>query len=261
MLLRYAKPVVKSVPILRTILRPVYKSFTAKEPGDPCARRYCSLLPQLIPTPVFVKIGANDGTTGDPVSKILLADQRWKGLLIEPVPYIFKRLTENFSDSTRFSLEQAAIGKHSGEAPFYYVNPEAASHIPNLPYWHDQLGSFDRNHIIRQLSVLEPFIIEERVPVLTLDQVFCKHEIKDVHLLHIDTEGYDHEVLKAVNLEKQPPMAIYIEHLNLARSDKAEMLRRLRKAGYRVDDCGCDYFAIHRTSSLRNLVDNMAIPK
>ena len=29
-------------------------------------RRYCSYLPEVAPEPVFVKIGANDGITGDP---------------------------------------------------------------------------------------------------------------------------------------------------------------------------------------------------
>ncbi len=261
-MLRYVKPVVKSVPVLRTFLRPVYKRFASKDRGIPCARRYCSLLPELVPAPLFVKIGANDGTTGDPLSDVLIANEKWKGLLIEPVPYLFKRLAANFSDSGRFSLEQAAIGKYDGEAPFYYVDPRVAEMIPNLPLWHDQLGSFDRKHIVKELNgILEPYIIETRVPVRTLDQVFSSHAVGEVHLLHIDTEGFDFEVLKAVDLEKRPPMAIYVEHLNLSRSDKVEMLKLLRKCGFRVDDCSCDYFAIHRSSPWRNLVSNMAIAK
>ena len=261
MFLRYAKPIVKSVPVLSALLRPVYKAFGPKGLGTPSARRYCLLLPDLVKSPFFVKIGANDGTTGDPVSDILLADERWKGLLVEPVPYIFKRLAANFSDSSRFSLERAAIGESNGEATFYYVDPRAAHEIPNLPEWYDQLGSFDRNHIIKHLNgVLEPFIIEECVPVRTLEHLFRDGGTKDVHLLQIDTEGHDYEVLKSVDLAKLLPLAIYVEHKNISRSDKVEMLKGLRGRGYRIDDCGGDYFAVHRTSPLRSLVRDMAIP-
>src|SRR5262249_59030637 len=73
-------------------------------------RHYCAVLPTLVAEPLFVKVGANDGVTGDPCSDILLATPQWRGILIEPVPYCFERLRANFSDSRRFILEQVAVG-------------------------------------------------------------------------------------------------------------------------------------------------------
>ena len=36
---------------------------------------------------IFVlKIGANDGTTNDPLGTLLLTDARYRGLLVEPIP-------------------------------------------------------------------------------------------------------------------------------------------------------------------------------
>jgi hypothetical protein len=43
-------------------------------------------LSKAFPEPFFVKIGANDGITGD-TSSDPLSDTNWKGLIIEPVPY------------------------------------------------------------------------------------------------------------------------------------------------------------------------------
>jgi hypothetical protein len=52
-------------------------------------RHYCFGLPKFVSEPVFVKVGASDGITDDPCSDILLASKKWRGLLIEPVPYCF----------------------------------------------------------------------------------------------------------------------------------------------------------------------------
>ena len=52
-------------------------------------------------TPFFVQIGAYDGISNDPVYPHL-KNKRWKGILIEPVPYIFNRLLESYKE--RFDL-------------------------------------------------------------------------------------------------------------------------------------------------------------
>jgi FkbM family methyltransferase len=248
-------------PALRIFVRKAYGKLL--QPGTPeeRLRRYCTRLPDFVPSPVFVKVGANDGVTGDPVSDIFLADARWKGLLIEPVPFCFQRLAANFRDSNRFSLEQVAIGQSTGVASFYYVDRKAAQIIPDLPDWFDQLGSFEKNHIIKHLNgALEPFIVEEAVPVLTLPDVLEKHGIREVHLLHIDTEGFDYAVLKTLDLTRRAFKAILIEHKHLSGDQHVKMLNHLRENGYRVDNCGGDYFAVQRKTPLQTLVWDVALP-
>jgi hypothetical protein len=159
-LVQKVKSAIKSVPLLYKLLRPL--AVFSTPPGHELdkVRQYCSLLPQVVAEPLFVKVGANDGITGDPFSDILLANVKWKGLLIEPVPFCFDRLKAVFHDTGRFTLEQVAIGAPAGEAPFYYVDEKAGASIPDLPIWYDQLGSFDKNHILKHLDgVLAPFII------------------------------------------------------------------------------------------------------
>jgi hypothetical protein len=115
-------------------------------------RQYCLTLSRVVPEPVFVKVGANDGITEDSCSDILLANTNWIGLLIEPVPYCFDRLKIAFQDSRQFRLEQVAIGAAAEQINFYYVDPKANQNLPNLPTWFDQLGSFDRNYIVKALG-------------------------------------------------------------------------------------------------------------
>ena len=259
-LLRKTAGAIKSVPFLHRFLHFVVTPFRErKEKKMERVRQYCSCLPQAVAEPVFVKVGANDGVTGDPVSDILLADPKWKGLLIEPVPYCFDRLKASFHNSERFCLEQVAIGAAAGHATFYYVDPKAAEHIPGLPGWYDQLGSFDRNHIVKHLDgVLTPFIIECNVEVCSLNDVLKRNGIRKVHLLHIDTEGHDYEVLKTLDFAGQSPAAIFVEHKHVPDAQKPEMLSLLRKHGYSVDDCGGDFFAVHKKAPLSELARDRA---
>jgi FkbM family methyltransferase len=209
---------------------------------------------------MFVKVGANDGVTDDPISDILLANEQWKGLLIEPVPSIFEQLQKNFGDSERFVLEQVAIGPNPGRAIFYYVDAKAIESIPSLPFWCNELGSFDKNHITKHLDgVLAPFILECFVEVRPLSDVLKKHGIRNVHLLHIDAEGFDYEVLKTVDLANEAPDAVLVEHKHLSNDDKVGVVNRLRKHGYFVDQGAGDYFAVHKKSSLSKLAKDWAL--
>ncbi len=243
------KAAIKSTPFLYKSLRPCAKLFRRAQRAlhrreIDRFRNHCRRLTTLVPEAAFVKVGANDGMTGDPCSDILLADTAWKGLLIEPVPYCFERLRKNFHDSSRFLPEQVAIGAAPGRAPFYYVDQEAIKSLPDLPPWYDQLGSFDRSNILKHFDgVLEPFIVEREVQVCTLSEILRRTGIGKVHLLHIDTEGHDYEVLKTLDFADHAPVVIFIEHKHLPPDRKAAMRRLLRENGCSVRDCGADYCA------------------
>lgn len=208
-------------------------------------RRYCAYLPRIVSAPVFVKVGANDGVTGDPCSDILIGQRDWTGLLIEPVPYCFERLKTHFGDASRFSLAQVAIGSTEGMANFYYVDRAAIERIPDLPVWYDQLGSFRRQHVLNHFpSLPHDLIVECPVMVQRLSDVIRQHGFDAVHLLHIDTEGHDADVLMSLDDAGPWPVLILFEHVHVPRTALAEAITRLRDRGYTIRDCGRDYFAI-----------------
>jgi FkbM family methyltransferase len=198
-------------------------------------------------TAIFVKIGANDGVINDPCSDILLANTNWKGVLVEPVPFCCERLKKNFSDTSRFVIKQIAVGAAAGRLPFYYIDQSAISSLPSLPEWWDQIGSFSREHILKHFGAkIEPFIVESKVETLTLSDIFSSCGLREIHLLHIDTEGYDFEILKTLDFAKYCPLIIYIEHKHLSGADKKEMIRLLCRNGYSVRNCGEDYYASNK---------------
>jgi hypothetical protein len=47
----------------------------------------------------------------------------------------------------------------------YYVSDEIRNSRPEVPFWYDQLGSFDRGrHILKHAVEFEPFITSEEMP-------------------------------------------------------------------------------------------------
>jgi FkbM family methyltransferase len=198
---------------------------------------------------VLVKVGSNDGVQGDPLRKLIQENNQWLVLFIEPVKAIYVRLMQNYSGSA-YRFENVAIADQSGTRPFYYVSDAIKAAIPDVPFWYDQLGSFDRNHIIKLDRTFEPFIIMEEVPCDTLAGVLEKHGLTSLtDLIHIDTEGYDYEILKQIDLSARGPKAILYEHKHLTHADKAAAEALVLAGGYKLKRFASDTLAV-RVSTL-----------
>lgn len=202
---------------------------------------------KLPPDAQIVQIGSNDGKQGDPIFEVLKSKPDWKALFVEPVAYLFDRLVANYGTSPNFQFYNAAINQ--GEVvPFYYVDQRAKNFIEDLPYWYDQLGSFDRNHIIKHLDgILEPFIVEILLNGTSLGELFVKFSIKRIDLLHLDTEGHDWKILSQLDLSIMSPTLILFEHEHLSEKEKIESVRFLAD-DYHLCKFGMDVLAIHRNA-------------
>ncbi len=207
----------------------------------------CAEIPRHCPRPYFVKVGANDGLAGDPCSQMLLDNKAWEGMLIEPVPYLFEKLGENFSDRSRFRLVQAAIGTQQSLTRFFYVDPAVESSGIDVPEWYDRIGGFNRNHLIKHLGTeVEPFIQELELPVTPLGALVAEIGIPSIELLHIDVEGFDFKVLQSHDFSTHPPLVILVEQKHLSEDDRAAMLAFLDDHRYHTFPFGGEVFALRQ---------------
>jgi FkbM family methyltransferase len=194
----------------------------------------------------FVQVGSNDGLQGDPFYDIIVTNNKWKGIFIEPVGFLFERLKRHYGNSDRFIFENKAIAPSQGELEFFYVSEQAKAELGDaLPWWYDQIGSFDKNHILKHLDgLLEPYILSEKINAVPLHDIFDKHKVKEVDIVHIDTEGYDYKVLSTINFSIYKPSVILYEHHHLSdvESKAAELL--LKKNGYSCFQYGGDTLAL-----------------
>lgn len=189
----------------------------------------------------FIQIGSNDGKSGDPIFE-LVKKYNWAGILIEPVKYLFEKLKKNYKNNSNLTLINLAISKKNGSRKFYRLK----MNNDNLPEWYDQIGSFYLKVLLkhkRHISNIEDYIISEDVECQSLKTLVKNNNISMIDLLHIDTEGYDFEILKMLkNIPCKPKMILY-EHKHLSEINKWRSWRFIKRLGYKVHKVGMDSFA------------------
>jgi FkbM family methyltransferase len=178
----------------------------------------------------FIQIGSNDGKNGDPLFHFI-TKYNLPGILIEPIPYIFQRLKTNYRNQKNLYFENVAITNSSENLKFYRLVES-----PNLPTWHNQLGSFKREVIIMHkiyIPDIEKMIVEEEINVMTFNEVMNKYSISQVSLLHIDTEGYDYEILKSIDFNKYSIKTILFENKHLSEKEYRTCIQDLELKGFK----------------------------
>jgi len=234
------KQKIKNIPILGEISVKIYRTISPPNTPTYWIKRY---LP--VDDAIIVQIGSNDGKTGDPIYHLFNQREKWKAIFVEPVPYLFKRLKHNFKSDTRFTFENFAINDGK-EQIFYSVKQEAKEKFPDLPAWFDQLGSFNKNNILKHLNgKLEPFIEETRLQGITLTNLLSRNSVDFIDLLHIDTEGYDWKILCQLPLDRYKPTLILFEHKHLEKVEKKESIEFLSNHYY-IFDFISDFLAVKK---------------
>lgn len=193
----------------------------------------------------IVQIGSNDGKTGDPLNELLQINPKWKALFVEPVPFLFQRLKSNYPDANRFQFENVAINQGE-KLEFYWVDASAKESINDLPFWYDQLGSFDQEHITKQLGEsIQPFIRSEELEGITLPTLIQRNQLDKIDVLHIDTEGYDWKILSQLDLNSYSPKFILYEMNHLSATEMEASVQFL-KGQYELFHIGIDILAVNR---------------
>ena len=198
----------------------------------------------------FVQVGSNDGFSNDPFCDWVIRSNT-HAYFFEPVPSCFSRLVANYmsrvstSNQSRLHFFNEAVTEEESDLVFFSVSDEAQSELgPRLPYWWDQLGSFDRFHITKHLDgMLEPFIVETQVKTVSLAGFIEREGLQRIDVLHIDAEGHDFKVLSSLDFDRIKPRIILIEHKHLSESDRQSLFELLGRWGYRVRQFQSDLLA------------------
>lgn len=187
-----------------------------------------ALMAQRGHTLKFVQIGANNGIDGDPLHQFIVK-YGWQGVLVEPQPNIFETLVANYADHTsRLAFENVAISR--GDSLILFLPPkdwprdaDGVTYVSGFPAV-----------LARQIDVAESSLSQIEVPAMTLDALLAKHDIDQLDLLQIDTEGFDWEVLQTIDLTRFKPAIIHIETGHLSRDALAKVAARLTEADYLI---------------------------
>jgi FkbM family methyltransferase len=220
-------------------------------------RRLLRAFARSYPDARFVEVGANAGDHHDLLREHVLR-RRWTGVMVEPVPYVFERLRRNYGDLGRVELENVAIAGSDGTLPFYHLAEAGPGDAEGLPHWYDGIGSFSRETVLSHADLIadiERRLVCTEVPCLTFDSLLARHGLDGIDLLLIDTEGYDYEILRDVDLARYRPRVVVFEHFHLSDEDRAAAREQLAAAGYETLEEHFDTFAldVRREDSLTRL--------
>jgi len=219
----------------------------------------------------FIQVGACDGNwmeSNDPLQKLLLQSNHWHGVMMEPVPFLFDKLTVSVAKhipnyQSRIHLLNAALSDVNDWQTFYVVNEKFAKELPHETHaLKFQISSFDKQHIIKHLAVkkargelsgnVDDYIDSIKVRSMTPDKVieeFGKSTLAgrdgSIDMLLIDAEGFDYVILQSFMkmLSIRPQIIIY-ENLHLKKNEKTESEEFLHDFGYLTFVCGWNTLAV-----------------
>ncbi len=189
----------------------------------------------------FVQVGANDGSSGDPLRPCIV-DSDWTGLLIEPHPEAFSALQRLYEGAgNRIKLVNKAITQHQAMVdllePDTRFGSRTATIVPN--------SGWARNCPIKRRF---------QVDGIPLSALLREHEMQRVDVLQIDVEGYDFEAMTTLDFSVTRPSLISYEDRHFFPPKKrTEAVNFLRAKGYKVltglppdDTLAIDEEAFHR---------------
>lgn len=234
----------------------------------------------------FVMIGACDGTNDVTIRESFLPNPHWKAVFVEPFTINVKDLRANLEHKnvTRRStvLQGAATSECKTptlvlERPLYEEKMLAGNTSKPVPHWlRRQIGSILPPHRSRPRKDW----ITEEVRCLTADTILTEWSTiiaeqrntksreskgKDSsssssrrrrpHVLKIDVEGHDYEVLMSFLKDEIPdsdlPLLIDFEAKSIAKKYPAAV-KRMEERGYVVSPYGADGFALLKGNVIEN---------
>ena len=184
----------------------------------------------------IIQIGSHVGDTqNDPIFN--LVDDNTKLILVEPVPFLFNQLqlnyTKKFKNNKNIIFINKAVSDFIGEIEM--TVPSEKNDFSKLPFWASQVGSINNKHALAHINDL---LVEKiNVKTTTINEIIEQYNIKQINLLHTDTEGHDYIILMNYNF-KIKPKQIMFEHkhmdgLNTVGSKYDELSNKLFSLGYK----------------------------
>lgn len=183
----------------------------------------------------FVQIGANDGRSFDPIHHFLTLNcDRVGGLAVEPLGDFFAELKRTYAKYPGIVPVNVAIHNTERQMVLHRVDPRRAREAKSFT---KGIGSFNKDHH-RLTKVPDDMMIAETVQCVPLGELLSRYQVSQVDLLVIDTEGYDAEILRGLDLAGIAPRIIRFEHAVpyqvMSRDEFKDICDRLHRHGYEL---------------------------
>ena len=181
----------------------------------------------------LILIGAHDGSKTEAL--VSQATAAGKVLLVEPVPFLFERLSKKYHGHTNVMIQSVCISTVDG--PIDFISPlESANTVVS---YGDQLGSVVEKHASNHNPQLSEHIKTITVQSKTFQTLVSENSITSIDMLMTDTEGLDLDILPTFPFHQIMPARIVFEFKHSDGTNRiglklANYLIQLDKLGYEV---------------------------
>ncbi|MEH1823017.1 MAG: FkbM family methyltransferase [Nostoc sp.] len=154
----------------------------------------------------FIEVGANDGYSQSNtyyLEKFL----GWRGILVEPIPYLFNKCKRTRSNSSVYNYALVSQELDDSFVEMHYANlmsvVEGSLKSQELQAKHIEDG-------LKCQKIAKSYTVS--VPTKTLESILNEFPyLPTIDFLSLDVEGYEINVLLGLNLHKYKPRYILIE--------------------------------------------------
>lgn len=196
------------------------------------------------------KMNAND-----PALQFLEHIPLWRKVFVEPMPTAFAQLKNNVakwpnsqainvavSDGNKqeavtqlFCLEEALHDGWENTIPTWLRSlPDGHPDKQLFKTWANQVCSLNSQHVRNHFPAEPQAVIN--VTALSFSRLVSKYNLRNVHVLLIDTESYDFKVLRQMALVGFRPLLIVWEHVHISKEEQLAALEFVRSHCYAAFD-------------------------
>jgi len=164
----------------------------------------------------FIECGAFDGITENSC-KFFEEFKGWKGINVEPVPYVYDKLVTNRPNSININT---ALSNYEGITKFKQpIHPHFGRFCNN--------GSIEHKaEHLQWLKDIDCEFEDIEVPVTTFSKMLKQYNIKEVDLFVLDVEGHEMTVLEDFKNLKIFPKVLFIETGHTTLFEIIEVLKK-----------------------------------
>ena len=158
----------------------------------------------------LVVIGAHSGIH---IKDLISEYANQKVLLVEPVPYNYQILENDYKNNEKIFISRNAIFDEAKKDNFYHVKKDSIKKLGK--HWASQIGSFDKNHILnhknKRFDIKDDDIQITEVEFITFQDLVKKYSINSINKLQIDVEGAEYKIMNSIDYNKIKIKNIFFE--------------------------------------------------
>ena len=158
----------------------------------------------------LVVIGAHSGIH---IKDLISEYANSKILLVEPVPYNYQILENDYKNNENIFISRNAIFDEAKKDNFYHVKKDSIKKLGK--HWASQIGSFDKNHILnhknKRFDIKDDDIQITEVEFITFQDLVKKYSINSINKLQIDVEGAEYKIMNSIDYNKIKIKNIFFE--------------------------------------------------